>query len=361
MCNHYGAHVPPDALVSKLSRIAASGEQPSNAERDLHVILQKMALNIDLEEVSVRMWDPKQSCIVRAKIPVLMPDKVAAAIWELGKDVFHDVFLGDFSRSDVKKYWDHVHSTSEWFRDHPAAAYPREGLIPLSLYGDEVQTYKGSEVGTIMVLAWCSDFAYNRSALHRYMLIATYSEYLACDETYDDLMGAVCDNVIKMVGNQESYPWSGEFQFMFSSNQGDLKFLLNNHHVHPYKNNGFCSWCLCTKSDPAGDVGMTLGDFRETATHRSTLISHEQYMQSTAPHERFLKPKASTIFLFLIGPRISQYFSTVFRYIFRVLACMLRIHYLQDSSGSPTPVSARRAPWAVARHWPSLERFLGYA
>lgn len=287
MCNGYGAYIPHNALVSKLSRIAASGKCSSNAERDLQVIIHKiMSLDIDLVDVNVRMWDPKTNCIVRGKIPVLMPDRVAGAIWQLGKAVFQNMFMGDFTGADAKKFWDHVANTSEWFQVHPAASYPREKLIPLSLYGDEVQTYKGSEVGTIMVLAWCSDFAFKRSPLDRYLLITTYSEYLACDETYNDVMAAVCDNIAKMVDTEQSYPWSRDFQFMFSSNQGDLKFLLTNHYVHPYQNNQFCSWCRCLKVDPAGDVSMTLGDFRECARHRSTHVSHDGYMQATSPEER---------------------------------------------------------------------------
>ena len=286
MCNHYGAHVPHNELVSRLSRIAASGKQPSNAERDLHVILQELTLSIELEEVSARMWDPKRNCIVQSKIPVLMPDQLATAIWEVGKDAFEYVFLGDMDRTAVQKYWDHVHSTSEWFQSHPAANYERQGLIPLSLYGDEVQTYKGSEVGTIMVIAWCSDFAFNRSPLHRYMLITTYAQYVACDETYRDLMTAVCANVTKLVDKDSNYPWSGQYQFMFSSNQGDLKFLKENHMVHHYQSNAFCSWRSCVKNDQTGDIGMTLGDFRENAAHRSTLITNEEYMQATLPHER---------------------------------------------------------------------------
>ena len=286
MCNYYGAHVPHGELISRLSRIAANGTQPSNAERDLHVILKELALNIQLEEVDVRMWDPKGNQIVRCKLPVLMPDQMAAAIWELGKEMFVHVFLGDMDKTAVRKYWDHVHSTSAWFQVHPAATCRREGLIPLSLYGDEVQTYKGSEVGTIMVLGWCSDFAFDRSPLHRYMLITTYCQYLACDETYRDVMSAVCENVKQMVDPQSQYPWSQEFQFMFSSNQGDLKFLKDHHMVHPYQSNLFCTWCRCTKSDEGGDVSMTLGDFRETATHRSTLITHDEYMDATLPNER---------------------------------------------------------------------------
>ena len=270
-------------MISKLSKIAASGNQPANAERDLHVILNKLTIDFEIEEIPVRMWDHKNSRIVAAKMPILMPDKMAEAIWMTSKELFKWIFLGDMSRSEVADYWNHVHSTSKWFQDHPAASYPREGLIPLSLYGDEVNTYKNSEIGVLMVLGWTSDFAYSRAPLNRYLLLTAYSEYISSDFTYRDVMGAVSERIKRMVDINESFPWSGEYNFMFSSNQGDLKFLLQKHYIHLYQNNEFCSWCHCLKTDPAGDASMTLGDMRSEARHRSTCISHDEYMNSTTP------------------------------------------------------------------------------
>ena len=276
-------------MISKLSRIAANGNQPSHAERDLHVVLGRISnLHMAFEEVDVRMWNHKESKIMRTKIPVLMPDKLAAAIWSLGEETFQWFFLGDMSRDDVEQYWNHVYMTSDWFRAHPAATYPRSGLVPLSLYGDEVCTYKGTEVGTIMVLAWTSDFTYKRSPFMRYLLLTAYSEYIASDHTYDDIMTAVCERITLMVDINKKFPWSHRFNFMFSSNQGDLKFMLYKHHLFAYNSNDMCSLCGCVKSDPAGRVGMTVGDFRSTALHRSTLVSHEDYMARTSPAQRLL-------------------------------------------------------------------------
>ena len=284
LCTSLGAYVPPDHMISRLSKIAAGGAAPSNAERDLHVLLARISqFHVELEEVDVRMWDHKECKILHTKIPIIMPDKLAAAIWNMGSEVFEYFFLGGMSRDAVRSYWDHVHSTSEWFQVHPASSYPRSGLIPLSLYADDVATYKGTEVASIMVIGWTSDFCFNRSPLMRYLLLTAYSEFIASDYTYRDIMTAVCARITDMVDITKQFPWSSQFTFMFSSNQGDLKYMLYKHNLFGYNSNEFCSWCKCQKAHQ--DPSMTLGDFREVASHRNTLISHEEYMQSTTPEE----------------------------------------------------------------------------
>lgn len=287
LCTSLGAYIPQTHMISRLARIATSGQHPSNAERDLHHILEKLSLQIQPTEVDVRMWDHKNSRVVWTKVPVIMPDSMASAIWTMGgKDMFHWFFCGDMSHEQIEEYWNHVHSTSEWFQVHPAATYPRRGLLPLSLYGDEVATYKNSEVGSIMVLAWTSDFCYNRPPLLRYCLLTTYAEYLESDFTYNDIMSAVCDRIIKMTDIREQFVWSADYTFMFSSNQGDLKYMLHKHKLFSYMSNDMCSWCRCCKVH--AQVSMTLGDMREDAAHSSTLISHQEFMQSTTPDESSL-------------------------------------------------------------------------
>lgn len=287
MCRTFGGRVPHNDLICRLSRIASMGQHPSNAERDLHVLLKKEVRQVEPEEVDVRMRDHKNARVIWAKVPVIMPDQLARAIWQLGRDVFHWFFMDKMSRDDCKAFWDHVYHTSDWYRSHPSSGRDRGGQIPLSFYGDEVACYKNTEVSQVVVLAWCSDFCYNRSPFTRYMLLTTYAEYAASDHTYDDIMTAVSASVTRLVDGSVNYPWSGLYNFMFSSNQGDLKFLLQKHHVHPYNSNRFCSWCLCTKKDPSGNVSMTLGDMREQADHISTGISHEEYMRDTPQAERY--------------------------------------------------------------------------
>ena len=74
---------------------------------------------------------------------------------------------------------------------------------------------------------------------------------------------------------------------MFSSVQGDLKWLNDRHNIHPYNAEFFCSWCNCRKvmkrqGEEDIDVSLTLSDFRETAAHRRTVITNEQYLEKTS-------------------------------------------------------------------------------
>ena len=282
-------------MVQRLSKIAAQGTRPSNAERDLQTILQKAVLQVVPEEVHARMWNPKTNTIVRAKVPVLMPDALASAIWKHDPEVFRWLFMADMSAADCRAFWDHTYASSEWFRAHPSSAGDRSGLIPLTLYGDEVCTYKNSEIGNVMVLAWCSDFGHSRPPITRYLLLACYAEHQASVYTYKDLMLEVCKRVTHMVDDAVRHPWSPHYRFMFSSNQGDLKFFKDNHFIHPSNQNRFCSWCECMKDDPDGRPGMTLADFRETALHKSTRITHEEYMRRTTPDTSLLERSVSLI------------------------------------------------------------------
>ena len=271
-----------DCMVARLARIGSAGLHTSNCERDLHAILKSLGgMTIETELVQARVWDPKTEDVVHGRIPVIMPDKLAAAVWEQGRDMFKYFFTGGV---DLVEYWTHVHSTSPWFRAHPAASEPFHKLVPIAIYGDGVQTYRNSEVGNLDVLAWCSDLCYKHSPFARYFLIAAWSEHLNTDFTHDDVMGAVAERICAMV-TQQGYPWSDHYKFMFSSVQGDLKWLVEKHRVHPFRSNLFCSWCQCCKEH--ADVSMTVGDMRESARHRGTLISHEDFLQSTPAHLRF--------------------------------------------------------------------------
>lgn len=291
MRESFGVRVPLRHILRKLAGIATSGRMTSNAERDLHVILEKRSqLKVQLEWVPCRMYDPKNACIVQTSVPVLMPDRLAAAIWALGQDVFEYFFCGGMSRNEIKSYWDHVYDTSEWYRNHPCSTQNRSCQIPLSFYGDGVTTYKNTEIGNIMVLAWTSDFSYGMDPELQYMLLGTYSEHCASGYTYNDIMRVVCGRVARMQDPSVRHPWSDAYSFVYSSCQGDLKFLRDMHNIHPYTSNRFCSWCQCEKAHQ--DVGMTLGDMREGAAHWATTVSNEEYLQCTPENQSAMSQKS---------------------------------------------------------------------
>ena len=124
------------------------------------------------------------------------------------------------------------------------------------------------------------------------MLLTCYSEHTASDHTYRDLMAVVNARIIRMcdpeIFDPDEYPWQAcGYRFMFSSVQGDLKWLNENHAMHPWRQNRFCTWCHVVKSGSA-DPSMTAGDFRPTAAHLRTNVSTQEYLRLTPAHERNL-------------------------------------------------------------------------
>ena len=290
LVHKFGGRIPSNHLLCRISSIGNNGLRPSNAERDLHVVMKTRALNADIEFVNVRMWDPKGCHVIHTRLPVIMPDSMARAMWHVGEKLFKHIFIGD--EMDPTMYWDHLHATSAWFRGHPCAALPRAKLIPLSLYGDEVDTYRNSEVGTVECLGFSSDLCHRHGPLSRYMLLTCYSEHTASDHTYRDLMAVVNARIIRMcdpeIFDPDEYPWQAcGYRFMFSSVQGDLKWLNEKHGMHPWRQNRFCTWCHVVKSGSA-DPSMTAGDFRPTAAHLRTYVSTQEYLRLTPAHERNL-------------------------------------------------------------------------
>lgn len=287
LCHAFGGTIPRNHIVNRIAGVGSDGRNTQNAERDLQRVLQKIAVKAEIEWFDVRMWSPQEERLVLTKLPCIMPDKLASALWKMGRDVFRHFFLGGMSPKAVKKYWDHIHSTSTWFQQHPASTLPREGLIPMSFYGDGVQVYKNSEVGTIEVLAWSSDMCFKHGPLERYLFITAYSEHMESEHTFTDLLAVITQRFKRMVDLNEGHPWSPEFHFMFSSVQGDLKWLNDRHNIHPYNAEFFCSWCNCRKGmkrqgEEDIDVSLTLSDFRETAAHRRTVITNEKYLEKTS-------------------------------------------------------------------------------
>ena len=100
------------------------------------------------------------------QIPVIFPDDMAVALYKQGGSIFRKVMYGD---SDPVAFWTHCIEHSQWFKDHPLSKYPNyNGLIPISVYGDDVNTFRNSEVGACSVVAWTPDLAYANESILRY-------------------------------------------------------------------------------------------------------------------------------------------------------------------------------------------------
>ena len=222
-CKAMGGQVPSDHPVQKLANIGSSGLHPSNSERDLQRRVKAMALHAKIEHVPVRINSPQQGHIIVKNIAVIFPDSMATALWEAGENIFRHFF---FNGVNARKFWKHHGTHCEWFRRHVDYTYDKKSrLIPLSLYGDEVQTFKNTECGIVDILGFTSDFAAGHGPLSRYLPIVAISEHLVCEFTWSDLWQALVPRLQKMV-TDTSWKWSASgYKFMISSVQGDMKFL----------------------------------------------------------------------------------------------------------------------------------------
>lgn len=211
-----------------------------------------------------RMYNHKDAVIEWQSVPVLFPDDFASALFARGEKAFQQCMLAD---ADAAAFWGHMKTHSAWFQRTPWKDYSRlDKLIPLSLYGDDVQCYKNSEIGTCSIIAWSSDFAYKNHTLQRYFPICVWSEHCSTEHTHEDIMRGVTPRISAMVDGQYIHDWSESgWAFAFSSIQGDLKWIRDHYNLFNFSANDCCSLCGAVKSHE--DPSWTIADFRLTAKH----------------------------------------------------------------------------------------------
>ncbi|CAE7362594.1 unnamed protein product [Symbiodinium sp. CCMP2592] len=270
-----------------MARLGASGKHAQNAERDLQTAIRmygrSLGCSIDKCKVrTVRMWDPRDNAIISVELEVLFPDTIARAIWQYSPDVFENIFLGPAGPEGAKLFWDNAKRNCPWYPPHIQQS-EHAGLMPLSLYGDDVQAYRNSDPGAISAIGWCSDFGRGHEAFLHYMLCTVFSEYCACEHTYEDLMEALLPRFHDMCdADPKKNPWcSRGLRFVFTGVQGDLKWLLSRYGLHNYAKNGCCSLCNAVKNDP--DPCKTIACF--TAANQFVHVSHENFCAERALHE----------------------------------------------------------------------------
>ena len=234
----------------------------------------------------VEMFNPKTQTASMQKLPIIFPDKFAETVFSVSETLFVDLFFGDV---DAQGFWDHVATHCKWFRDHPANTLDRASrgkLIPFSLYGDEVQSFRNTEGGVVSVLGWSSDFGHGKAPLSRYFCICCVCEHYCTEKTHQQILEHVAKRVSSMCSPTSQFLWSSKgYSFTYSSTQGDLKYVCEKYGLHNYRKNDFCSRCLCKKSDP--DIGMTLGNFRLDSSHLRTQLDHAAFfaMKGVTPSE----------------------------------------------------------------------------
>lgn len=269
-------NLPTHSILRKAAAIGTGGKFTNNCERDLQRLILKRGASLDvaIEQVRVRLYNPKTEEESVQNLSMIFPDKMAAALYLHSEELFKKVFFGE--KVDAAEFWSHIKNVS-WMQNHPASQSNQpDKLIPMSFYGDEVQSFRNTEGGVVSVVAWCSDFSAGLPALSRYFTICVLPDHYATARTFLDIWGALAPRIKNMCDARVVHPWTaGGFQFTYSSTQGDLKWLLEKFGMHNYHKNLFCSWCACAKNH--ADLSMTLGDFREEAAHRQTRIDHDQF------------------------------------------------------------------------------------
>ncbi|OLQ03520.1 Neurofilament heavy polypeptide [Symbiodinium microadriaticum] len=227
-CETRGGNTAEKDLVWKLSKLATSGKHPQNAERDLHAAVRKYGLKmkINIEYIPVRLFNPSTETIYQTTLPVICPVSLATAIWHEGPDIFESIFLGAEGKDGAQRFWQNAKKNASWFMgaEIPESSFP--GLLPIFLYGDDVDAYRNSDAGAISAVGWGCDFGYKREAMLQNFLLAVYAEYTACEHTHDDVMAYAVEKFKVMGDPRINHPWHASgFRFYLSSCRGDLKWI----------------------------------------------------------------------------------------------------------------------------------------
>ena len=237
-------------------------------------------MDVEIEYINVSLFNPKTQEEKQRPFPVIFPDKLATAMLEHSEERFRDTFLGE--GGDATMYWQHIRTHCEWFRGHPAFNRNPENdgkMIALSLYGDEVQSFRNTEGGLVACIGWSTDFGAGRGPLSRYFLVCILPEHYTTKRTFHDIYKALAKCVAHMCDESVQHPWTEKgYSFIYSSTQGDLKWLNDQFSFHNSRANQFCTMCQCCKNHI--DISMTLGDFRPTAHHIQTRLDHDGWAAS---------------------------------------------------------------------------------
>ena len=220
--------MPKTDLVGKLSRLAASGKHRQNAERDLQRAIKKFgrSAGVEVNYAKVRLLDPVSSQTYNASLPVLDPVSLATAIWSEGQEIFAELFLGCMGHEGAKEFWQNARSNCSWFQASRIPEEAKGGLLPISLYGDDVEAYHSAEAGAVSAIGWSCDFSYKDSAMLQMWLVTVYAEYCASVHTHNDLLEHLLPRLQHLCDPFAPHPWhAAGFRFILTGVRGDLKWL----------------------------------------------------------------------------------------------------------------------------------------
>lgn len=263
LSSHGGVLPDRRDTVARLSRLGAKGRCKSNCERDLHSSIAKLGLAVKakISMKPVRVWSPVHLEVQEVDFPMLLPEDLCLAFWQMGESTFRRLLFGRMSPEETQQYWEHQLEHSPWFAAHPAAEWGDfSKLASVTCYGDEVQCFKNSECGVISVLAFCSEMGWKSGPLQRFFLTTCWSEHLQCDETFADVIVHFHESMERLMFDE--WPWSKRgYLIALTGVMGDLKWIYERFGLHNYKKNCFCSRCCCQKIHQ--DLRQTLSNFSQ--------------------------------------------------------------------------------------------------
>jgi hypothetical protein len=184
-------------------------------------------------------------------------------LWNRGLRTFEQVFFGKGGRDQAAVFWNNAQTNCTWYPPN-VDSKEHSGLVPVSLYGDDVQAYRNSDPGAVSVIGWGSDLAKGNDPMLQYLLVAVYSEYCSNEHTYADLLEALIPRFRSLCSTDK--PWSAAgFRFVWTGVQGDLKWIYQKYHIRNFAKNAFCDLCNAVKQHP--DPRATMMCFTSHATH----------------------------------------------------------------------------------------------
>ena len=262
-----GGKTTTEDTVRNLSKLGTEGKHPANAERDTHRMMRKTGqwLGAAIHNKHVRLVNPSTFEESYQGLPMILPHQFCLVLWRCGEEVFRRCLFGRFTEKEVEAFWDHIEMKCEWFDGHPAASWTtRSRLVSIGTYGDEVQTYKNSDCGSVAVVAWTAELAYLNPAMLRYFPIAIWSEHHESEHTYYDCMKYVVESFEMLADPSRKWPWSDKgYLLCYTFAQGDLKWINDRMNLFNFRANSFCSRCECVKNDDGGNVYNTLTHFSD--------------------------------------------------------------------------------------------------
>lgn len=307
-----------DMLLQRLAGLGASGNSPSNAERDLHRFVRGEVWGQLLPlacEFKVHVARPSGIGAMEITHACFLPHEVFANAYKVGEDFFHMILSG--GKANLDSYWADAKASrcdkaSGWYENNPTVlSCPIDNLrVPIGHHGDATGAH-GEE--KVMVLTWWGAAVARRPTLDCRILFTAMQTSRMIPGTLDELLKVFAWSVQAL--SMGTFPASdhndikfgpghhpkqyamaglrlaGGFVGAWAEMRGDweflkvalaLKFFWGATHI--------CHLCGAKKhnKDDAGDKVFT--DFNQASPLRCTRVSNAEFLHEAGASPLFAMP-----------------------------------------------------------------------